>query len=478
MDYSTTATTIQSPNNKSTSTSANCSPTNKANSSINNGFTNIKQQQQTINNGVKNLNSSPKISTTSTTIHTSNNLNNLSNYDESVDDPETSPSKKSLNECQSMCDSHVKNNLMVVDENIIINKSSNNHHNTQIKNNNYDIKSNNSSNNEVYDDNFYINKSSDKLINTEDEDDEDEEEERKSLLNHTSYTSAGYCDSNSSNNVILSDKFGGETQLNCDHAPNEPLLVEINLEPEQLQQNSRDSDEKLPKSIVKSSSTINFTDVPPPPPPKIEHERPTLHVQFSQNEELPCYSQNDPERHPIQLNTPTGSILSSSDSSSSSSEEESLVPVAPDGGWGWVVVFASFMVNLIADGVTLSFGVIFVEFLNYFEESKGKTAWIGSLFMAMPLLSGPIASFLTDRYGCRKVTIAGSILAAFGFVLSAFAQSMEVLCLTFGVISGFGLSLCYVAAVVIVAYYFDKRRSFATGLAVCGSGIGKFLRLI
>lgn len=36
-------------------------------------------------------------------------------------------------------------------------------------------------------------------------------------------------------------------------------------------------------------------------------------------------------------------------------------------------------------------------------------------------------------------------------------------------------SLCYVAAVVIVAYYFDKRRSFATGLSVCGSGIGTFL---
>lgn len=30
------------------------------------------------------------------------------------------------------------------------------------------------------------------------------------------------------------------------------------------------------------------------------------------------------------------------------------------------------------------------------------------------------------------------------------------------------------AAVVIVAYYFDKRRSFATGLSVCGSGIGTF----
>lgn len=130
------------------------------------------------------------------------------------------------------------------------------------------------------------------------------------------------------------------------------------------------------------------------------------------------------------------------------------------------------MVNLIADGITFSFGVIYVKFLDYFGEARGKTACIGSLFMAMPLLSGPIASFLTDRFGCRRVSIFGSILAAIGFIISSFTDTIEVLFLTFGVISGFGLSLCYVAAVVIVAYYFDTKRSFATGLSVCGSGIG------
>lgn len=164
-----------------------------------------------------------------------------------------------------------------------------------------------------------------------------------------------------------------------------------------------------------------------------------------------------------------------SSSSSSSSSACLAAPRPPDGGWGWVVVFASFMVNLIADGVTFSFGVFYPHFLDYFGEGKGKTAWIAGIFMAMPLLSGPIASFLTDRYGCRRVTVCGALLAALGFTISAFVDNMETLFITFGIMAGFGLSLCYVAAVVIVAYYFDEKRSLATGISVCGSGIGTFL---
>ncbi|KAF7265684.1 hypothetical protein GWI33_020768 [Rhynchophorus ferrugineus] len=201
-------------------------------------------------------------------------------------------------------------------------------------------------------------------------------------------------------------------------------------------------------------------------------DKPVLRVQFNHKDSDSSIIKQDPP------SPSTSSDNSSSQSSSSSSSSESLdISEArpPDGGWGWVVVAASFVVNLIADGITFSFGVIYVEFLNYFGENRGTTAWVGGLFMAMPLLSGPIASFLTDRYGCRKVTVFGAILASIGFIISSQANSMIVLCITFGVLAGFGLSLCYVASVVIVAYYFDKRRSFATGLAVCGSGIGTFI---
>lgn len=139
-----------------------------------------------------------------------------------------------------------------------------------------------------------------------------------------------------------------------------------------------------------------------------------------------------------------------------------------------MVVLASFAINLISDGVSLSFGVFLPDLTSYFAVGRGHAAWVASLFLSMPLLAGPIASWLTDRYGCRPVCIVGSIIASLGFVLSYFCNSLALLYVTFS-FAGFGLALCYVTSVVIVAYYFEKKRCLATGLSVCGSGVGTFI---
>jgi len=68
-------------------------------------------------------------------------------------------------------------------------------------------------------------------------------------------------------------------------------------------------------------------------------------------------------------------------------------------GWGWMVVAASFSAHFIADGCGFSFGILFTELLDVFNETTGRTAWIGSLFVSMPLICGPIASALTNKYG-------------------------------------------------------------------------------
>lgn len=41
-------------------------------------------------------------------------------------------------------------------------------------------------------------------------------------------------------------------------------------------------------------------------------------------------------------------------------------------------------------------------------------------------------------------------------------------------LAGAGFGLMYLPAIVSVTMYFEKRRAFATGIAVCGSGFGTF----
>ena len=100
---------------------------------------------------------------------------------------------------------------------------------------------------------------------------------------------------------------------------------------------------------------------------------------------------------------------------------------------------------------------------------------IPSILVGVTLGAGPIASVLVNYYGCRLVTIGGSVIAAFGLMISAAATSIAMLYVTIGLLTGFGFGLIYLPAIVSVSMYFEKKRAFATGIAVCGSGLGTFI---
>ena len=83
------------------------------------------------------------------------------------------------------------------------------------------------------------------------------------------------------------------------------------------------------------------------------------------------------------------------------------LPAPPDGGWGWVIVFASFMNNLIIDGIAYSFGVLLPVLVSHFDSNKSTVSWVGSLLCGLYMGSGPIVGGLVNKFGCRSVCIAG-----------------------------------------------------------------------
>lgn len=116
--------------------------------------------------------------------------------------------------------------------------------------------------------------------------------------------------------------------------------------------------------------------------------------------------------------------------------EEAEIVVPPDGGWGWVVVFASFMCNMIVDGIIFSFGIMMPKIGNTFSVGKAEVSLIGSLMSGFYLMTGPFASALANRYGFRLVAISGSILGAAAFLLSYFATSVSYLYFSYGFLGG------------------------------------------
>lgn len=50
--------------------------------------------------------------------------------------------------------------------------------------------------------------------------------------------------------------------------------------------------------------------------------------------------------------------------------------------------------------------------------------------------TGPVVSALCNKFGCRAVCVAGSLVAAVAFVLSTFSKSVTMMMITYGLIGG------------------------------------------
>ncbi|OTF73268.1 hypothetical protein BLA29_001418 [Euroglyphus maynei] len=172
----------------------------------------------------------------------------------------------------------------------------------------------------------------------------------------------------------------------------------------------------------------------------------------------------------IENGPPTINIRKATGDSSKCVQQE-----IPNGGYGWVVVFASFMCNLTVDGICYTFGIFLPHFLGHFHSNEAITALTGSLLSGCYMTVGVFVSSLVNRYGCRPITIIGSIIAAIAFAISTLAPNVYILLLTYGVVTGCSFGLIYLPSIVSVGHYFTTKRAFATGIAVCGSGMGAFL---
>lgn len=140
--------------------------------------------------------------------------------------------------------------------------------------------------------------------------------------------------------------------------------------------------------------------------------------------------------------------------------------------YGWFVVAAAFAVTFVGFGCAYTFSAFLESLQRDFGASRGSVSLVfslaGFLYFALGIVSGPLA----DRYGSRRLALAGMLLIGLGLAAAGAARNLVEVYAAYGLGVGLGVGCAYVPAVGAVQRWFVRRRGFASGLAVSGIGVG------
>lgn len=127
----------------------------------------------------------------------------------------------------------------------------------------------------------------------------------------------------------------------------------------------------------------------------------------------------------------------------------------------------------ISSGVWYTASVFFVALIQHFGWDYASTAGIFSLFTILYGIWGVLVGLLVDRFGPRRVILAGGILLPIALGGSGSATALWHLYVTHSILSALGLSLMgYVPVSVLLTRLFQERRGLALGTASAGVGVG------
>ena len=137
--------------------------------------------------------------------------------------------------------------------------------------------------------------------------------------------------------------------------------------------------------------------------------------------------------------------------------------------YAWVVAGVSASVNSLAWSVRSTFALFYVALLGEFGWERGEAALGYSLSWLLLLVFSPLAGFLYDRWGARRVVAAGGVILGAALALTGQAASLWTYYLAFGVLGAAGIACIMMPAAAIVTRWFTRSRGAALGLISAGS---------
>jgi len=143
--------------------------------------------------------------------------------------------------------------------------------------------------------------------------------------------------------------------------------------------------------------------------------------------------------------------------------------------YGWAVVAASFLGTFVVFGLSYSFGVFLERIADAFGGSRGLSSLAFGVQTVAIYVGASGLGVLVDHYGTRRLLVVGTLLTVGGLAAASRASTLLTLILSYGVLTGVGLSVVYVVAYGTVTRWFDRRLGLAGGLASAGLGVGMFV---
>jgi MFS transporter, OFA family, oxalate/formate antiporter len=100
-----------------------------------------------------------------------------------------------------------------------------------------------------------------------------------------------------------------------------------------------------------------------------------------------------------------------------------------------------------------------------------------TIFIVTETWVAPIAGYLVDRFGPRRLVLASGALVAIAWITNSFADSLTLIYAA-AIIAGLGAAPIFAATAGNAVKWFPDRRGLATGLTVAGFGAGSALTVV
>jgi len=143
----------------------------------------------------------------------------------------------------------------------------------------------------------------------------------------------------------------------------------------------------------------------------------------------------------------------------------------PSATRGWVVTGAALSINLIL-GALYAWGVIGKALVVQWQWTKTQAALPFTISTVSFALMMIFAGRWQDKMGPRVVALFGGVMFGLGLLASAYATTPLLMMMTFGVVGGIGIGLCYSATTPPAIKWFPAaKKGLVTGIVVSGVGL-------